>query len=323
MTNQTGNRVLTPEFKSDLKDGLLKPLLGRIKSDHTLMLCIRDGFINIYYRGGNIIKLEPKRRPDYQYLATFDKNYAKIDLPSYFSNQRIATKEDVSLLIETIPQKKEIMDIHFSSRAKAEREFQQLVARENSNSKISNDTDYFITDIEVAKGREARYDMLAFKWPSVGSFRRTDKIQLALIEMKYGSKAFSSKRDAPGIYQHFRDMTNFFQSAANTSKLATIAKDQINQLNDLKLFGHTRTINRDFVVDENHFEIIFILANHKPSHNTNLLKELERIQSECRSIQNDKLLLRFFTANSAGYGMYDACMMNIDEYIRLIKQRKG
>ena len=55
------------------------------------------------------------------------------------------------------------MDYHFSVKWKLEREFQQLVARENNRSAISNQTEYFITDIELAD-EQSRFDMLALKW---------------------------------------------------------------------------------------------------------------------------------------------------------------
>ena len=38
-------------------DGLLNPILARANQDQTLMLAIRENYINVYYRGGNLIRI--------------------------------------------------------------------------------------------------------------------------------------------------------------------------------------------------------------------------------------------------------------------------
>jgi len=321
---------LSDSFEEALRVGFLNPLLKRVQNDHSLMLCTREGYINIYYRGGNLIEL--KEKPDGSYEAFFNKNYITENYRNHrdgyrndepllmdddFFEQTIAkaNENNVKKLIQTILLKKEIMDFHFSDYFKTEREFQQLVARENNYPPISNDTDYFIADIELVIDK-TRFDMLAFKWPSTSSDRRKDNVRLALVEMKYGQGAFSS---SSGIYKHFKDMESFLSIASNISNLAEMAEKQINQLNKLGLLAHTRVKDRDFEVDKSQVEIIFILANHKPSSGT-LLSELKNIQREYA--ETDNLKLRFFTANSAGYGMYGACMMDIDKYIKFLQDQQ-
>lgn len=68
-------RKLSLNFMSDLKqrDGVLNPILERVKHDHTLMLAIRENYLNIYYRGGNILRLTEKCEGVYE--AWFDDNY--------------------------------------------------------------------------------------------------------------------------------------------------------------------------------------------------------------------------------------------------------
>ena len=61
-------------------DGLLHPLLKRVKQDHTLMLSIRADYINVYYRGGNILRV--KEQGNDSYSAFFDNNYNKSGVPS-------------------------------------------------------------------------------------------------------------------------------------------------------------------------------------------------------------------------------------------------
>jgi len=57
------------------------------------------------------------------------------------------------------------MDEYFAGGSKTtEREFQQLVARENNKSSISNETEYFVSDIEVTVPRLASFDIVAIRW---------------------------------------------------------------------------------------------------------------------------------------------------------------
>jgi hypothetical protein len=69
-------RGLSTTFITDLSGGLLNPILERVKNDSTLCLEIREGYINIYYRGGNIIEIREKKLG--KYYASFDVKYISI-----------------------------------------------------------------------------------------------------------------------------------------------------------------------------------------------------------------------------------------------------
>jgi len=75
-------RALSQTFMDDLlnPDSLLHPILERAKQDHTLMLSIREDYINIYYRGGNILRVKEKRNGSYS--AFFDNEYNKSGVQS-------------------------------------------------------------------------------------------------------------------------------------------------------------------------------------------------------------------------------------------------
>src|SRR5512143_880479 len=145
------SRTISPDFAKSLKGGLLAPLAKRVRHDDTLMLALRGTSINIYYRGGSILQLVEERSD--RYAAKFDEKYVKEDSPPRPAKlpKVIATEEDLRTWLEALPLLKEIMNYHQAAQAsKAEREFQQLVAWENNRSKLANETDYFITDIEYA-----------------------------------------------------------------------------------------------------------------------------------------------------------------------------
>ena len=51
-------RALTPGLMQQLGEGaLLSPLLERVRRDRTLCLELRGGYLNVYYRGGNLLKV--------------------------------------------------------------------------------------------------------------------------------------------------------------------------------------------------------------------------------------------------------------------------
>ena len=49
-------RRLSGAFMDDLAQGVLSPLRDRVLADRSLCLEIRDDYLNIYYRGGNLLR---------------------------------------------------------------------------------------------------------------------------------------------------------------------------------------------------------------------------------------------------------------------------
>jgi len=95
------NNLLQPE-------GILHPILTRVKKDHTLMLAIRDGFINIYYRGGSILRVTELHQGHYQ--TFFDKRYNKFDQPIPDAPAIINSQADSCEWTEAFSILKNIMD---------------------------------------------------------------------------------------------------------------------------------------------------------------------------------------------------------------------
>ncbi|HPA41283.1 MAG TPA: hypothetical protein PKV69_04665, partial [Candidatus Hydrogenedentes bacterium] len=159
-------RGLKPEFLEAFLSGLLKPILDRVKRDNTLDFQIRKDEVHIYYRGGKILGIKPMGATAYGF--TFDPKYfaggAETVLPKV-----VSTNEQIGCWIDNLPQLKQAMDYHITTKVeKPEREFQQLVVRENNYGRVSNDTDYFIVDCEYSHPTLAngKTDLVAFKWLS-------------------------------------------------------------------------------------------------------------------------------------------------------------
>ncbi|RPJ54676.1 MAG: hypothetical protein EHM23_28400 [Acidobacteria bacterium] len=314
-------RQLSPRFLSDLKnpDGVLWPVLDRVKHDHTLMLAIREDYINVYYRGGNLLRIKERRSGGY--TAFFDKKYNEgrvslPDCPTTISSQSEARKR-----VQSFPQYKEAMDLYFSAHNKPEREFQQLVARENNFSTISNESEYFILDIEFAEPGfkdGGRFDMLAIRWLACER-RDGSRCWPALIEMKYGDGALEG---SAGLIKHLCDIQSLVGDSNRYARLVLGLQDRFNQLNDLGLltFNRAKDLKVRFGPTAKP-EVIMILANHNPRSTklAAILNSPELCQYEtCGTFD-----LRFFAASFGGYGMHQDSILTLHEFRQLLKNRRG
>jgi hypothetical protein len=308
-------RELSETFMNDLlkPEGMLQPILTRVKNDQTLMLAIRDGYINVYYRGGNILKVKEHSKGYYQ--ASFDDQYNKFakDLP--ISPVTIENQEDAKKWVASFPDRKNIMDEYFSAYGKAEREFQQLVARENNYSSISNESEYFISDIEVTEPDPgARFDIVAIRW--LASQRKSgSNCRAALIEMKYGDNALGGKA---GLLKHLKDMDTLIANQTGYAKLLHAMENQFNQLDQLGLLKFNKGKSNAIVKldSKEKPEVIFILANHNP-RSSNLKTMINSPEIEVYG-QSQRFDLRFYVARFAGYGLHANCMLPLSEFRKLL-----
>jgi hypothetical protein len=307
-------RALSYAFEQALKseNGLLNPLLNYVKSDHTLMLGLRGKYINVYYRGGSLMKVACMNAVCDRFFFTFDRNFGVHPAVKATSGE-VSTASDLKVWLDNIPYLKLLMDRFFAGRPKQEREFQQLVARENNQSAISNETDYFIADIEYAHG-SARFDMLAIRWLTKDR-RYTDRFRLALIEMKYGDGALEG---VSGFAQHLHTLEETLRTPSKRHALTRIAVDLFNQLTRLGLVNIKQ--KKELEVSSEAPEIVFLLANHHPGA-TKLGQLLAEVDTTRFSPGTD-IKLRFAMSSFAGYGMHNACMFNHREFSKLVAHLK-
>lgn len=277
------------------------------------MLSIRQNYINIYYRGGSILRL--KEKSDSIYSAFFDTDYNKLGVHSPDLPVTIENMDATRMWVDSFQDLKGIMDHYFSRYGKPEREFQQLVVRENNFSNIANQTEYFISDIEFAEPSiGTRIDILALRWLT-SQRQSTCNCRPVLIEMKYGDGALNS--DA-GIFKHLQDLDALVSNSDKYKNLIKTMEMQFNQLDELGLMIFNRHSNWKKVelnVEEKP-EIIFIFANHNP-RNSNLKKILNNpcIDAYDNSPEYD---LKFCVASFAGYGLHADCMVTLSNFRELI-----
>lgn len=274
-----------------LKNYELRGLLNYVKSDNTLDIEIRENYINIYYRGGSALKITQVDENKFDFH--FDENYFKT----------IASLSDITAPVinsetdwkDYFPHIKQAMDFWFTANPKEEREFQQLVVRENNYSSIASSTDYFILDIEYDNHKNARFDMVAIEWKSDASSRKLQKgykPRLTIIEMKYGDGAF---KGSAGIIKHIKDFNHFMTC---TDEVNEFKKEMLSVLRQKRLLNHIPCLSQENNPNEitefqDDIDLIFLMANHDPA--SSILKD------ELRELPND---IKFITSNFAGYGLF-------------------
>lgn len=309
-------REISNNFLNSLKNinGFLHPILERVRQDDTLMLAIRKNYINVYYRGGNLLKVKEQSKDSFQ--SSFDDQYNKSGKTILTLPTTIKSQDDARTWVDQFSHLKEMMDIHFSEHRKPEREFQQLVARENNHSNTSNDSEYFVSDIEFADSNlNARFDMLAVRW--LASHRKNgSNCRVALIEMKYGDAALGGKA---GLLKHLKDIDTLISDQDKYKSLVETIELQFNQLDDLGLlnFNHSSNGTKVKLATSDKPEVIFILANHNPRS-----KKLNSILNDPKVlayVQTRRFDLRFFVSSFAGYGLHSDCMLTLTQFRKLIK----
>jgi hypothetical protein len=300
-------RILDQEFIKDLKNGMLKPYLKLVHNDDTLDLQIRANYINIYYRGGNLIRINRKRDV---YHAHFDRNYLNKDesnvpkLPD-----RIQSTQDVQIWKECVPHLKYEMDLWFRKHRKDEREFQQVLVRENNFGRIANGTDYYICDIEYS-GNAGRFDLVAIHWPSTGADRKkTINRGLSIIEMKYGDGAI---KGSSGLVDHITKLNELIQDPDKLEQFAEEMMNIFNQKRQLNLIPDCKHgIESMSEIIDGKVDYIVVIANHDPASGK-LFEELKQVQQ-----MDGKATIRIATSNFSGYGLYDESIFLLDEFLKL------
>lgn len=240
-------RKINQKFIDDLLQGELKELLPVVKSDSELNLEIRKGYINIYYLGGNLLKITQKVKG---YKFEFNKNYC-ID------------EKDKTIIptIQNIPLLKLIMQKwHNSKIDKAERKVQQYFCRDN----IKKDSKYFVVDMEYQTGKNNRIDMLALT-------RTNDEIKIALIELKQGYKSIAN---GSGLLKHYIDFAHLIKN--NSHDITETIKNIY--LNKVALGLIPDCFNLEQI---NGFKILFVLYdyNDKSVQLNRSIKKINKIKS--------------------------------------------
>ena len=286
-------RTLNDVFLKDLKEGKLFPLTDAIKSDSSLCLELRGDYVNVYYRGGNLIKVTQTGN---EYKFFFDENYfeagEQITLPD--------EHEGVDAWLVVLPKLKHAMDRWLGKRHRDEREFQQILLRDNNFGRIARSTDYYICDVEY-QIECGRFDLIAVHWPSNPITRKQpNDRRLVFIEMKYGDDAL---KGSAGLCKHIRDVNSYLCDPTRVDNLKKDMVEVFNQKRDLGLIKCEKDLS---TFSNKKPRMLLVFANHDPES-----RRLRHVLGCLPESPHAELCVA--TASFMGYGLYDQGVHKIDK----------
>lgn len=244
-------RKISGDFIDKLKTGFLAPILERVHVDKDLDLQIRDGYINIYYKGNSLLKLTEKS-PELYAVDIHEKFLDDIEVGPF------TAETSVEAFVSKIPAIKENIIVH--GRSSLEIEYEQLIIRAN-NQEPRNNTEYFIVDRQhTEKGQ--RFDLTGIFWSRNGR-NRNRKASPALIEVKFAlnSDIKDIASQVEGYYTSVAEKIDAF-----TSEIKNLLVQKI----DLGLFKANQ--NRleamkqlEISTDPKDIQIILCLVDYNPA----------------------------------------------------------
>lgn len=207
-------RTISKKFISELKTGKFNQILDCVIKDYTLDLEIRDGYINIYFKGNSILKLFENGNYEINEKFLFGTGMSKSGL---------LVKSDVKTYIDNISNIKANVIKVKSKRPTLEIEYEQLLIRSNNFNKNVN-SEIYITDRQYAdKINKSRFDLSGFFWGR-NKRKRNQTVPLSFIEIKYS------------LNNDIKDINTQLQKYYNTVKrnISDIA-DETEYLKNLKI----------------------------------------------------------------------------------------
>ena len=169
-------RVLDEKFVNNLKTGgLFRPIVDAVINDTSLDFEIRDGYINIFFKGNSVLKLNDNMSFEVHKKFLTGTGLTKINLSSL---------TDVNDYLNILPTIKSNVISVKSKRPTQEIEYEQLLIRSNNLNKNVN-SEIFLTDRQYADNvNNSRFDLSGFYW---GAKKRAKNqtVPLTFIEVKY------------------------------------------------------------------------------------------------------------------------------------------
>jgi hypothetical protein len=328
-------RSISEAFIVQFESGILRPILDRLQHDDTLSLEIRNGYVNIYYRGGNLLRLTANSEA-MRFTASFDWRYCGEEtdyrcwLPAERPPARIVGPDDAGAWVDAFSHLKQAMDIRFVKHPKIEREYQQAVVRDNNRHVSGDKSDYMIVDIEYAQSPAAfperqhnfRFDMIGLRWPADGGGRASGVVTPVVMEMKTGDAALASHPTgpegrglSPGLAKHVRDIESFLAPDPGSAKsgpyqlMCAELRRTFETKQRLDLPSVPERMKGLKVAEMTPVpEVLFVIANHQPTSKA-MRNELQRLP-ERRHAHYKVATVRWM-----GYALFAENMRPLDEFI--------
>lgn len=239
-------RHINTKFINDLTCGELAYFLEKVKSNRSsLSLEVRNGYINIYYKGGNLLKITQKSKGySFHFDAKYCNNKGNDQNFKLLNNLRSNDTESYIKHFDLIMRE---MDSWFAEHPKEERDYQHRLLVNNPE----------IIDIEYQIGHSMRLDMLMFK-----------DGDLFIVENKFGTGAIGG---TAGLSKHYSDICKIL----GDSNIREEIIDSICHISEAK---QALGLNKSTIEKSNitRMQILFLLANYNSNSQT-LNNELKKM----------------------------------------------
>lgn len=250
-------RGINQKFVNSLQGGELAFFLQKVKDNpKNYALAIRNNYINIYYRGGNLLKITQKPNG---YQMHFDKRYC-IGTTQLTLYERLNSVDyyDIDFYINNFDSLQCAMDEWFALHRKIEREFQHKLLQSNS---CIVDIEYQVSQhTSDGKIKSMRFDMLAVQ----GN-------KLLVIENKYGNGAIIG---SAGLNKHYNDICSVLTNEQLHSELLQSVHNIATNKYALGLLNYQIPL-----LDKSKTEIVFVLANYNKASRA-LLVEVSKMHKQ-------------------------------------------
>ena len=248
-------RRINNGFIESLLSGQLRGFLALAKSNLNVCLEIRRNYINLYYRGGNAVRISSAKIPN-TYKCKFDEKYLvnkpETSSPELLTFLKIGNPSDFLINFDAIVHEMDTwLDFHFN----AERDFQHNLIKMNQGKLRIIDIEYAG---QTSDKHKFRIDMIA-----IYSNHNGDK--LVLIENKYGNNLDG----ASGLRKHFNDILTIVNDPETYNQLIHSVNNIIQIKRQLGLVDW----NQEPLVNPC-TEVLFILANF--SKDINFVRKVMR-----------------------------------------------
>lgn len=224
------NRKFTsPKIKDKLNNGLLKAVKEFDKAGRKLSLQIRDNYCNIYYRGGNILRVRPV-------INEFDRFYFHINdtrpKKEVEKDKKIYVNERDELLNfckngsynQFFKKASDQMDKWFENHPKDEREEQHNLIIANS----TNDSEYYILDIEYAVSAKSKFKSENYNAPRFDIVAIDKSGQLWIFELKKGQGAIKGgSSDCKSHLDKFNDTLGGAEWKSFADEMEVLLKNKL------------------------------------------------------------------------------------------------
>ncbi len=312
-------RSLNDQFMDSLKQGILFPPLRWVQKDPSLDLQIRQDAINLYYRGGSLLKViqdgagyRCEFNPGYENGVVELEQQLDFSMPRPRVPLRFDEKAEVlAWITEALPHQKILMDVHDKTRG--EREAQQHIVRTNNYGDEANGTDWYIVDMELAEAGDVsdtgrtclrKPDLLGLHWPSKGASRKHGReLGWALIEVKQGLDALGG---TAGLHKHLRDMISMADDAEWVERMRWQVESSLRQRRELGLVPELKN-DPDSITNQKP-RIIYLLVDIDPA-GSKLPTWLDELLADAELRDRPE----FFLASPMGLALHDEYLLGASE----------